>query len=74
MLQENVVLNNNDIIFVPRSFMGEVNDLITKMMDSILFGFSAAFRYMSLRLKYGKIAKRMNRISNENDHDRYQPR
>ena len=30
-LTQNVVLNNNDIIFVPRSFMGDVNDVITKI-------------------------------------------
>ena len=30
-LEQNVVLNNNDIIFVPRSFMGDVNDVITKI-------------------------------------------
>ncbi len=30
-LEQNVVLNNNDIIFVPRNFMGEVNDVIIKI-------------------------------------------
>ena len=30
-LEQNVVLINNGIIFVPRSFMGDVNDVITKI-------------------------------------------
>ena len=30
-LEQNVVLNKNGIIFVPRSFMGDVNDVITKI-------------------------------------------
>ena len=30
-LSQNVVLSNNDIVFVPRSFMGDVNDVITKI-------------------------------------------
>ncbi len=30
-LRQNVVLENNDIVFVPRSFMGDVNDVLTKV-------------------------------------------
>jgi len=30
-LRQNVVLDNNDIVFVPRSFMGDVNDVLTKV-------------------------------------------
>ncbi|MBT4504022.1 MAG: polysaccharide export protein [Gemmatimonadetes bacterium] len=30
-LQQNVGLKNNDIIYIPRSFMGDVNDVITKV-------------------------------------------
>ncbi len=30
-LSQNVVLDNNDIIYVPRSFMGDVNDVLVKV-------------------------------------------
>jgi protein involved in polysaccharide export with SLBB domain len=30
-LRQNVVLDNNDIIYVPRSFMGDVNDVLSKI-------------------------------------------
>jgi len=30
-LQQNVGLKNNDIIYIPRSFMGDVNDVIAKV-------------------------------------------
>ena len=30
-LSQNVVLSNNDIVYVPRSFLGDVNDVITKI-------------------------------------------
>jgi polysaccharide biosynthesis/export protein len=30
-LRQNVVLDNNDIIYVPRSFMGDVNDVLSKL-------------------------------------------
>lgn len=30
-LAQNVLLDNNDIVYVPRSFMGDVNDVITKI-------------------------------------------
>ena len=30
-LRQNVVLDNNDIVFVPRSFMGDVNDVLSKV-------------------------------------------
>jgi hypothetical protein len=30
-LEQGVVLDNNDIIFVPRSVMGDVNDVVTKI-------------------------------------------
>ena len=36
-LAQNVALNNNDIVFVPRSFMGDVNDVMVKIEPLLNF-------------------------------------